>query len=146
MLPNDISNIINQLIHLPEIDIVRISQLKFVFCIKSQFITTELPMRTPYFVQCYDFDDSSKYEYNLKHNGKIRMFINQLNSNVDCVYDESDYHGASTEIFRIGIVNNNIVVGFGHYQIGVSKIRLPIECSKQLITAMEKYHDLLNTT
>lgn len=144
MLPNDVSNIITQLIYLPEIDIIRISQRKFVLSIKAQFVTIEIPLRTPFFIGYIDENDNTIYYYDIKNNNKIIGFVNDLNNGIDCIYDESDYRGYPTEIFKIGIVNNTIVINFGNQEIGISKFWLPIDCKSQLIAMMTKYYRMLN--
>lgn len=134
ILPDDISNIINQLIYLPRIDIVRYSPRIYFLCIKCQFVTIELPMRAPYFINYYDFDDNIKYEYCMKHDSKFIEFIDNLNDNKNCIFDESDY---PNDIFGI-IVKDIIMINSRH-----NKIILPIDFKQQLISAIHKYHDML---
>lgn len=135
VFPIEISNTIKNLIYLPEIDIIQLSQKEFYFGVKSQFINNKILFTTSYLYLHYG--NHLKFDQ-IACDNKINKFINELNNNLKCYYTENNSY--YDQIFQISVSDKIIKLSTKD-----SIIEIPIECKNQLISVMKKYRDLLKS-
>lgn len=152
-LPNEIINKITSLVALPEIEILcglkyeyrlwrQPQSLDLTFRIKYQSLLLDLEMVSK--IKCRrtkKYTHDKKYTYDKNHNEILIKFINDLKINIDCKYDISivdEYEDNQT--FVIEFKDNKITICTME-----AKLNLTIESKDQLISAMQKYYELLNS-
>lgn len=134
-LPNDLLNDIKYLFLLPKIDIVDNSPFHFI--VKYQLVTIKLQM-----ISRLRRNQTQRIYYDISDNLIFDKFINDLDNNVNCHYDENKYaycEGECEENFDIDVKDGIIKINNG-----VSEVFLTKESKNELINAMIQYRDLLN--
>lgn len=126
-LPNDVINRIEEIYQLPTIN----------FVYKEKINTTYLVIDLHYikirFIAMYLNTDVSKNDYYKKTLPNIKQFIDNINKNIPCVYDENYY-------FKIGYNTDNIIVTDSD-----TKLTLKKPCIHVLLDALNKYYDMLDS-
>lgn len=134
-LPSNILSNISNIFALPEIDIFHLGEQEFCLQIKYLHVTMKLNMVSEL------VSTNGKNVY--RDDGRLGKFIDDLNNDIDCVYNNSyydDYDGKK-EIFRIEFWDEDRII----IETTDSEVYLSLESKDRLIFALNQYYEILKT-